>query len=473
MVMVHFGIISVKDGQPPMEKDRFMPVLRSLTAIALPVSLARIVNVLANFIAMKMVAQLGSAPLAAAALAVSTTMVVLTSVMTIFYSVSILIRYYRGHPDSLSKIDQIVKSGWLLAILLALPLAIGLCSMNRLLLAFGQDVDLVMLTDNYFYFMSIAVVPLLITVVIGQYYVGKGRIYFPLLMELFSFPLMIFLSYGFILGHFGWPRLGLGGLGLATAVVQVLLLLLCLGIFYYDHRSSHWWRRSSWDWAVCRAILKLGFPMGVQFGGELAAIAVSTYFMGYFGVTALAVLQMVNQYAMLVIMLYLGLAHALSLLVSEAHGDGAINSRRIKQYIGISVLLLCIYCTPAAVLWCGFSEPLATFYMGAQSLDPIFIHMAEVFFRISAVFLYVDGIRHLLSGLLRGLHDSQAALRINVGALWLVSIPLSGVVIFIGSPLALRMAFLSGFIVSVVFLMRYLSRVSRSFIFSDLKIDFV
>jgi len=52
----------------------------------------------------------------------------------------------------------------------------------------------------------------------------------------------------------------------------------------------------------------LGFPIGIQFGAELAAMTVATYFMGYFGVIALAASQIVSQYSLIVVMVTLGLS---------------------------------------------------------------------------------------------------------------------------------------------------------------------
>ncbi len=72
------------------------------------------------------------------------------------------------------------------------------------------------------------------------------------------------------------------------------------------------------NWSVCKKIFLLGYPIGMQFGGELAAMTVATYFMGYFGVTALAASQIVSQYALLIIMITLGLSQALSINIDNA-----------------------------------------------------------------------------------------------------------------------------------------------------------
>ena len=122
------------------------------------------------------------------------------------------------------------------------------------------------------------------------------------------------------------------------------------------------------------------------------------------------------------------------------------------------MLLLTFYLLPVALLFCTLSTQFAEFYMGTKGFRPDFEHLIHVFFALSVLFLFFDGIRHLLSGTLRGLHNSKTATRINLAAIWFISLPVSGFIVFIfkGGPIALRAGFLSGFIGAVVSLALYL-----------------
>jgi Na+-driven multidrug efflux pump len=68
--------------------------------------------------------------------------------------------------------------------------------------------------------------------------------------------------------------------------------------------------------------------------------------------------------------------------------------------------------------------------------------------------LFLDGVRNLLSGGLRGLQDSKAPMFIGILCLWLISLPLSYIVAFDlnGGPIGLRIGFMSGFIVAAIIL---------------------
>jgi MATE family multidrug resistance protein len=231
----------------------------------------------------------------------------------------------------------------------------------------------------------------------------------------------------------------------------IMIFTYLKGYFYYYRL---FYGLFSPNWEVCRSILTLGLPIGIQFGGELAAIAVVGYLMGFFGVNALAALQITNQYSIIGIMLSFSLAQALSLMISELYGRQEMEYFQVKRYLGAAVLLLAIYIIPVAFLFCVFSTEFAQLYSGTNHLDPEIKYLINHFFILSAFFLFLDGFRNLLSGALRGLHQSGVSSRINLGALWLISLPASWVTVFVfkGGPVALRASFLSGFVVAVILL---------------------
>lgn len=436
----------------------FMTILTRLAATALPISAGRLIFVIANLLAMMMVAKLGKAQVAAGFLAWSSVLTVLTFTTTIFYAIGIQIRFV-GQQNNPQAVGLIVKNGFLLAMLVAIPAAFAIVHMDSMLLFLGQDPELIALTTGYFWFAGIGMFPLLAMMVIGQFYMGIGKPVFTFINELISFPLSILLSYGFVLGHFGLPALGLRGVSLATLLTQTIILLGTLIVVYFTKQKYRLFSRVFIDWSVCRSLLSLGLPIGIQFGGELAAVALAGYFMGYFGVDALAALQVTNQYSLLFIMLSIGLAQGLSLQVSEAFGQTTPNPAVIKQYVFAGVVLLLAYIVPVSLVFALGSTVLGEFYLGT-SLETEFAALLHALFILGALFLFLDGLRNLLSATLRGLQDTKTATRINLFALWIISIPASAWAAFYGQggPVALRMGFLTGFIAAVLSLIMHLKK---------------
>jgi MATE family multidrug resistance protein len=450
-----------------MQDKSLVHILKNIIMLALPLCAGRLLNILSSFFAMMMVAQFGEEQLAAGFLAISSTVTITTSVLTIFYSIGIRTRYYRGQNNAPTSLGLLVKNGIFMAMTIALPTALVISNMDKVLLAIGQEPHLVFLTRDYFYYASMGVLPLLIITVISQFYVGIGKPYLGLIFECISLPLTLLASYGLVLGHFGLPQLGLSGVSLANLTIQSLLLTVILIMIYFSKNNAMYQlfkKPFLPNWSICMSILALGLPIGAQFGGELAAITVSSYLIGYFGADALAALQITSQYSIIVIMLSMGLAQALSLMISEAYGKKT-SMDIIKRYIYASLLLLTLYIIPITLLFCTLAPQFAQFYMGTTVLKPNFTHLIQAFFALSALFLFVDGMRNLLSGALRGLHDSKTATRINLLSMWLVSLPLSWLVVFVfkGGPIALRIGFLTGFIVAVISLIMYLYKQLNQF----------
>jgi len=427
-----------------------------VTAFALPISAGGIINMVGSFIAMMMVALLGKEQLAAGTLAVSTFLTIMTVTGTMFYAVGILISHHRGQDKTHLEIGYIVKNGFCLAMLLAFPSALGLWFIDRLLLFLGQDPHLVALTRDYFHFAALNTFSLFLGAVIAQFYVGIGKPRFSMMIALISLPLTILASYGLVLGHLGLPLLGLSGITCASFIVQSLMILVILIVIFLDKNMKSYQLFNKLflpNWEICKAIFTLGMPIGIQFGGELVAMTVATYLMGYFGVTALAASQIVGQYYMFMFVLIIGLTQALSILISEAYGKE--DTILIKEYLHASMVLLISCCLFCSIIFLKFPKELIQFYMSTKTVDIRLESLSIIFFAISTFLLFVDGTRHLLSGALRGLHDSRGPMRIGILAMWFVSLPTSYLLgfIFKGGPIGLRVGFLSGFIFAVILLL--------------------
>ncbi|MBA2649378.1 MAG: MATE family efflux transporter [Legionella sp.] len=425
-------------------------------AFAIPISTSILVSMLSSFFALLMVAQLGKLELAAAALAVPTFMTIMTTFSMIFYSVGILICHTNGQHSSPKMIGQIVKNGFWLAVILLIPSSIILWNIQKILIFCKQDPDIVARTSLYFHFSVFSMISTLICAIIAQFFVGIGKSKFTLISSAVNLPMILFLSNGFILGNFGFPKLGLAGASFAVFLSQILssipiiiYMMTNKNLKKYCIFSGSFWPNGT----LIRKIFTLGLPIGLQFGGELAAMTVATYFMGFFGVTALAASQIVSQYSILFIMIVLGLSQGMSLLMSEAYAKQDI--ALIRLYVNSSlniVLMLFILIFP---LFFFFPEILTKMYISAGNINNSnFMVLTNHLFAIASILILMDGLRNILSGALRGLQDSKTPMKIGVSCLWLVSLPISYLVAFVfnGGPVGLRAAFISGYAVAAMLL---------------------
>jgi putative MATE family efflux protein len=436
-------------------KFLFLKRMKKLTFFSLPLSLGLLVHMAANFISMLIVAKLGKTELAAAALAVSTFLPILTISTTIFYAIGILISHHTGQERAKTEIGILVKNGFFMAVLCFIPAAIALYNIDKVLLLFGQDPALVELTKPYFHYAAFVLLPSLIGVVITQFYSGIGFPRFTLIVSLITLPLIVFFSYALILGKFGFPKLGLGGVSCSTLIVQTLIISSVLFLI----KSLKSMREYAIfkglfkpDLTICKTIFSLGFPIGVQFGGELAAMAVVTYFMGYYGVPALAAAQIVSQYSMLTIMIILGLTQAGSLLISQAFAKKS--KEIILEYTSAGLVLMGIVFLFFMSLFIFIPEILIKPFLTISDPQNAYtIYLAKIFFLINGVLILFDGARNFLSSALRGLHDSKAPMKIGLFCLWFISLPVSAIAgLLFWGPIGLRAGFVSGFVIATLLL---------------------
>ena len=266
-----------------MKRNNSLIHIYKILSFALPISMSMLISMISGFVAMVLVAKLGKVELAAGALAIPTFITILTIFSTIFYSLGVLISHYKAQEKTEVEIGRLIKNGFFLAIVLSIPANLICWNIDKILMLFRQNPHLVELTGRYFIYAGLVMIPSLLGSVMFQMFLGMGKPRLMMFVSLLTLPLTILLSYALILGKAGFPQMGLAGVSCASFIVQTLA---CIGILFYIQRQPiiknyAIFSGSLWpEWSLCKAIFYLGIPIGIQFGAELAALAVSTYFMG-------------------------------------------------------------------------------------------------------------------------------------------------------------------------------------------------
>ncbi len=430
--------------------------LKQIASYALPISAGSLVNIIANFIAMYIVAQLGHETLAAGALASTTYLTIVTLIGTSLYAISILTSHSKGQNKSDHELGVIVKNGIWVAVLLAIPASCILWHADIFLYIFGQNEQLITIATPYFHYAALVLFPAQLVAVMTQFQTGIGNPRFALMMSSLWLPFVILLSYCFILGKFGFPKLGLAGVTCASFIAQSCNFIGIIIYLYHKKIAQKYQlfnKLLTPNWSVCKKIITLGLPIGAQFSGELAAMTVATYFIGFFGTAPLAASQIVTQYSMFSVMITLGISQASAILISGAYGknDGSLVKKYLfSAFIIFSLSYICIF---AAYIF--LPDYLIKVFIGSgQHNSESVTRFAIGFFAVASVLRFIDGIRNILSGALRGLHDSSAPMRIGIVCLWFISLPVSYLlgITFHGGPIALRIGFASGFLIASILL---------------------
>lgn len=232
-------------------------------------------------------------------------------------------------------------------------------------------------------------------------------------------------GYALIFGHFGAPRLGIVGSGLATASSSAFSFFALAAMIQLDPklRAYHVFRRV-WRPAgeVLSETFRLGLPMSMTMMFEAMLFNVMTLVMGSFGVAALAAHQIALNVASITFMVPLGLGMASTVRVGLAAGAGDAHGARraglVAMGVGIGFITLC------GAAMALFGAPIASLYVGGRAAQDLrVIALAALFLKVAAAFQVFDALQVVAAQSLRGLKDAHAPMWIAGASYWLVGAP--------------------------------------------------
>ncbi len=434
--------------------------IKNLGKFSFPAICNSLLNILPTLASIWILSRLGKDQLAAAGIATPTFFTILTIFLMGFYAVGIKIGHSFGkNKHSKQNNDEIgpwVINGLVIALILAIPAVLILLNIPSLLLLLGQKPHLVNLAKPFFYFGALAIIPMLVNSVFNQYFIGIGHPKVALYTSLSTFPLIVGLSYGLILGKWGLPRLEMGGINCASFIVDSLVMIAIIFIILFAKWSKKYnvfSRPLGINYKSCVELFHLGWPISIQVGGELAAMTAMAYLLGLFGASALAAAQIVQQYVLIFVMISMGLSQGVSVLISHAHGSNSL--AEIKTITLAGCVLIGVISVVFAAGFLIFPHELIDIYLDInRSVHNQLVDLAIYFMMIAAIYIIFDGIRGVLTAALRGLQDSKTPMRIGVACLWLIGLPVAYIagILLHGGPIALRFGFVSGVIVGTLLL---------------------
>jgi|GEM_PF-867940 len=443
------------NNKPSLKTNQgLLSTIGKVSTFSLPIICNQLLGILPTLASMWILSRLGKDYIASAGLAAPTFYTILTVFVTGFYAVGIKIGHSFGEDNKSDEIGLWFRNGLVLALLLCIPAIVIFLNVDALLLLLGQDPHLVALARPFFQFGALAIIPMLINSVFNQYFTGIGHPKIAFFLSLITLPLIIALSYGLVLGEWGLPKLAMGGINLASFIVDVLMTFTAIGIALVAKWSKPFKvfsKPSRLSYKRCLALFQLGWPIAVQISGELAAMTAVAYLLGLFGASALAAAQITGQYAMLFVMISLGLSSGVSILVSHARGEK--NSEQIKTLTLAGVILIIVITLVFAIGFLAFPTTLVDIYLNIHHpAHSQLVHLAVYFMMVAVVYIAFDGIRNVLTNVLRGMQDSKVPMQIGVSCIWLIGLPCAYFAGFLwpGGPIALRFGFVLGVVVATV-----------------------
>ena len=303
--------------------------LGALLRLAGPLISAQLAHALMIFTDTLMMAMLGPQQLAGGALGATCYFIFSIFCTGVIAAVGSLvaIRHGAGDPQG---VTRLLQNGLWLALLLGMVSALCLNGLGPLLPHLGQAPDAADLAMEFLRPLSLALPGYLCFMALRGFTSAIGHPGPVMAISIAGTAANFVINYALIKGWFGLPSLGLGGIGMTTALVSSgMALALALYILLAPHYRLYGLRSGLGrpQRAQMRDLLRLGLPIGGTYAAEQGLFTFATLCMGALGSVQLAAHQIAMQTVALAFIVPQGLSYAVTFRVGLHYG-----AERIKNF---------------------------------------------------------------------------------------------------------------------------------------------
>lgn len=435
------------------EDLNFYFVCKKTFFVSLPIIITNIISAAIGITSMYFLSLTGYEGLAAGALISSTYAFITTCAFSILSPIGILTSQKYLFSGQL-EILKVIHQGLIYAALISIPVICIMKCVFPILIIFKQPLAIAKIVAEYFNVISYGILPTLCNMAISQFLVGISMARFVVYYSGLSFLLFTGLTYVFLYGKFGAPRLEVIGIAYAislTSWVSFIASLIYLKVSQkfndckifpiqlYPSKSLLW------------NLFSMGWPVSLQYGAEILALMIMTYLIGMFGKSALVAQQITLQCSMVPILIVAGFSQATSVLIGNALGRN--NLMEVKQQYFASLLLVMIFNLLLALIFIFFPHQLISIFLKTYDQTNLAtIQLAILFLEIVAISRIFDGIKNITTGALRGYNDARFAMLTTLTSYWLIAFPISILLIFHYGAAGVRLGYLLGVITGTVIL---------------------
>lgn len=398
---------------------------RTILRLSLPVMVAQVGLLGMGLVDTWLVGRLGDpAALAAVALGDACFFTLIVVALGLIQALDPLIAQAHG-AGQVDRCAAAWRAGVRLALALTLPVSLAIWAAVPLLGRFADlDAGVLTVTAGYLAARLPGVLPWLLYSSDRHLLHGLGSTVPTMVVTLVANLVNGVLDYGLIFGAWGLPALGVVGSGLATAGCSWFMYLALAAWMRRQARYAQYRAPGPIPAGLLPLVVRIGLPLGLTHALEVGAFAFASVLVGKLGVVALAGHQVAIKMASTSFMVALALGVGTSVRVGTLTGRGDPVGAARAGWTGL--LLGAVAMGGAAALFLLFRVEI----VGSFTTDPGVVAAGASLLMIAAAFQVFDGTQAVAGGALRGLGDTRFPMLANLGAYWVVALPLGGVLAF-------------------------------------------
>ena len=400
---------------------------KKIWLVSIPIIIQNLIDSAVNSADVFMTGYLGQASLSALSLASQFSTIAFMFFMGINSAVTMMCAQYWGKGDT-ATIEKVEGIAYRASVSFALVLMFScLLIPQHMMRLYTPDPELIELGCSYLRAVSVGFLFWGLSTVYLATLRSMERVTISTITESVSLLLNVVLNACFIFGLLGFPRLGIMGVGLATAISRFAGLLICVVVSW---RSPDVHMSFNYVFRPVKLLTRDYFSMAVPaIGNEVGwAIGFSMYSVvfGYLGSDVVAANSLVSVIRNLSASFCWGIGAASGIIVGQFLGAGHIEEGRkaAKRMLRLAALtgagggLVIFLMTPFVMSLANISE---------QSMDYL-----NFMLKVNSVYIIGTAVNAtLISGILRSGGDARWGFRCDMIGMWLYGVPLAFISAFV------------------------------------------
>lgn len=405
---------------------RYLPVLRDVWRMSLPIILTNLLQTLVNVADVFLVGRLGPVEVAAVGMSQVLRTLMLVGMMSITTGSMVLVAQARGARDP-DQVSRVVRQSLIFAVMFGVVLAVVGWFIARPLLLFlnsGEAGHVIDLGVSYLRLLFLGATFLAVNFVVNKVMQGAGDVITPLYLTAGVNVLNILLAIVLIFGLGPIPSLGIAGAALSTVLSRLAASIVGVWLLYSGRNVVRLRSRSYRpDWRLMKQILTIGVPSGAQgIARNMTQVFVlrilTSTSAGALGAAALAIGTQVTR---LIQTPGMAIGVASTAMVGQSLGAWQTADARVRGNVAIAfgVALLSLLAVPVII----FAPALVRFF--EPTAEGVVMSAGVAYLRIIGLSQPLLAIATISNGALRGAGDTLPGLYATLVGRWLLSVPLA------------------------------------------------
>lgn len=393
-----------------MSRIKFRHYAKELLNIALPIIMGNLGFILIGAGDVLIAGRHSTDTLAAISIATAITNCIQTFGIGLIASVSPLLSNYRGERKSAKKyFYPTIRFSMLLGIIImfAVLATIPLIDLIKF------EPKLVPMIKEYMFVTAFATFGGYLHAALKEFLQAFEIVLVPNLVTVFSVFLNIALNIILVFGFGPIPSLGVLGLAIASFIVRyfmgIFLLIYCFKIMKFrDYREFDYYKN----------LMKIGMPISIAIIIEFIAFNCVAIIMGKVAGIYAAAQNLICTMTTISFMVPFAISNAIAVKVGFA--NGAENYYDLKRYSFVGLVMSVGFMLCSSIIFANYPR----FLTGLFTIDQNLIDICVPILYIVAAFQVFDGLQVALSGIFKGMKQTNIVLISNFTAYWVLFIPL-------------------------------------------------